>query len=77
MRLRTVTIQQSKSRKRYRENYFEVVSLESGWSPRVSRVELTPYGMARGIGGALLRVCRSFAPLRNLPPTVVRVSTRP
>jgi hypothetical protein len=46
-----------------------------GWSRAITRVHIEPYGIARGPGRLLLGACRRLPVLRNLPPTIVHVST--
>ncbi|WPB73656.1 class I SAM-dependent methyltransferase [Archangium violaceum] len=46
------------------------------WSPRVASTSAVNYGLfARGLSGALLRLCSRTPGLRNLPPAIVHVKT--
>lgn len=46
-----------------------------GWSRRVSRVSVEPYGVKRSLPGLALRLFSHLPKVRNWAPTVVRVST--
>lgn len=47
------------------------------WSDDVVDVRAVPYGQMRGLGGAAMRWLRDAPVLRDIPPAIVEVRTRP
>lgn len=44
-----------------------------GWSPRIARVDVMPYGAQRGLLGLTLKYMARLPLLRDIPPSVVHV----
>lgn len=53
----------------------ELEPLLRGWSRRVRRVSVAPYGVARGLPGLLFRFLSALPLVGALPPLVVRIET--
>jgi O-methyltransferase involved in polyketide biosynthesis len=58
-------------------NRDELAPLLRSWSPRVIDVQLSSYGAARGLAGVAFRAFASLPWLRNVPPSIAHVFTRP